>query len=200
MIDKRVRGEKYGVMLLFVLCTMTGAAGYGLFFTVSQPDQQPVILALSVAWLIHAFVSAFTGKAVVRLDTRRFRFARWEHEGRFYEWLGVRPFRWALFHTGWALLLNRHLRLKSGRSDLERLSMYLNFAEVTHAMSAVVTIVAAAAYVFAGHLNTGIWLWGVNIPLNIYPVILQRWNRGRVLQVQRRLATRAEKGSGAALT
>jgi hypothetical protein len=29
------------------------------------------------------------------------------------------------------------------------------------------------------------WLVLITIPLNVYPVILQRWNRARVLRLQR---------------
>lgn len=176
---------------LFVF-TLAGACGFNL--TVSQPDRNPAIFALSLSWLILLFAGALFGEFYLKLDTKHFRFAKWELEGRVYEWVGIRAFQWILSTVRWNWV-TPDSRIKSGRSDLDRLLKVLNQSEGLHKVSGVVTAVVAAANFYRGHALIGFWLFGINIILNIYPVMLQRWNRGRIFQVQRRLAMRDKTDS-----
>jgi hypothetical protein len=123
---------------------------------------------------------------LLRFEPKSLRFARWERNGRLYEWVGLGVFRWVLLHTPlrW---LSEGTPLKPGRSDLERLLRDLNAAEGLHAIAASVSLVVAAVYALTGHTTIAIWLVLVTIPFNVYPVMLQRWVRGRILRLQRRL-------------
>jgi hypothetical protein len=104
--------------------------------------------------------------------------------------VGLGIFRWGLLHTplGWL----GPLKLRSGRSDLDRLLRDMNSAEGRHAVAAVLSLVVAAAFALNEHMPIATWLILITIPLNVYPVILQRWNRGRVLRLQRLLNGRKQ--------
>ena len=135
-------------------CLLLVGAGYGLFWTISEPDRHPTALALSLSWLVAFFTSAFTGKLFLRMDPKRHRFARWECEGRAYEWMGVRAFQRVVLRTplGWLNPVVQH------RSDLDHLLRDLSGAEGVHRVGGGVATVLALTYVLAGHPRVGIWL------------------------------------------
>ena len=75
------------------------------------------------------------------------------------------------------------------RSGMERLLKHLNCVEGVHRVGSVVTFGVASAYVFAGHAVVGLYIALLTLLLHIYPVMLQRRNRGHVLRLARRLDT-----------
>jgi hypothetical protein len=180
---------------------LTALAACGLLWTIGRPDSHPWVLALSLSWGIVVAVAACTRDAFLRMDPERFRFARWEREGRVYELVGVGAFRWLLRHTplGW---MNPTLKLTSCRSGIDPLLREMSYAEGAHVAGGALTLAVAAGYAAAGHGSVGLALAVLTIPVHFYPVILQRWNRGRVARVIRHLrahdeAARAVKASSA---
>ncbi|MBI5822096.1 MAG: hypothetical protein HZA88_24245 [Verrucomicrobia bacterium] len=186
MQDVDPKARQTPVRHVVAVLALSAGAGCGLVWTGSQPDRHPVIFALVLSWFIAVFVGAITHQMFLRLDPKRFRFARWERNGRVYEWVGLGVFRWVLLHTPlrW---LSAQVPLKSGRSDLDRLLRDLNPPEGLHAIAAGVSLAVAAVYALTGHTAISAWLVLITIPFNVYPVILQRWVRGRILRLQRRL-------------
>jgi hypothetical protein len=169
---------------LVIFTTLMVVVGIGLVMTVLQPDRHPLVFAFSLTWLIMAFVAAVTSRIFVRLDPKRFRLARWEREGRIYDRVGLSAVRWVLRHTplGW---LNPNIKVRSGGSDMDRLLRDMNAVEGVHILAAGMSLAAAAIYILAGQAAVGIWLVIFTILFNVYPVMLQRWNRGRILRLQR---------------
>ena len=56
---------------------------------------------------------------------------------------------------------------------------------------AALLILVMAGYFFGIDCHVaGFWALIINLPLNVYLVILQRWNRGRILQLLRRIDNR----------
>jgi hypothetical protein len=169
---------------LLIFIALTVAVGVGLVMTISQPDRHPLIFAFSLTWLIMAFVAAVTGRIFVRLDPKRFRLARWEREGRIYDRVGLGAVRWVLRHTplGW---LNPNIKVRSGGSDMDRLLRDMNAVEGVHILAAGLSLAVAGLYILTGQAIIGTWLVILTILFNVYPVMLQRWNRGRILRLQR---------------
>jgi hypothetical protein len=66
----------------------------------------------------------------------------------------------------------------------------MNSVEGRHAVAAVLSLAVAAAYAVALHTAIATWVALITIPLNIYPVALQRWTRGRILRLRRRVDAR----------
>lgn len=189
-LDPKVQTKWLVMFWLLSVGTFTG-----LIWTSFCPDQHPLIFALSVSWIIAMLVSAVTRRFFMELDPWRFGLWRWEREGKIYDRFGLRTFRWLLKHTplGW---LNPWLRLTSCRSGLERLLREITYAEGAHWVGGAATLGLAAACIFWGHVIVGLFLAAGTIPFHIYPVMLQRWNRGRVLRVSRRLNAFAGRSGG----
>jgi hypothetical protein len=170
---------------LSIAMTLSVVSLAGLVLTISRPDSHPVVVAFSVSWIIVLIVTGVTRDAFVKMDPKRFHFARWEREGQVYGRFGIGAFSWLLLHSplGW---LDPWLKLGSRRSELERLLREVNFAEGTHLLGGVWTLLIAFGYAAAGHAVVGLSFAILIIPLHIYPWMLQRWNRGRILRVMRR--------------
>ncbi|MCX6903369.1 MAG: hypothetical protein NTW03_07805 [Verrucomicrobia bacterium] len=171
---------------LSITMTLSVVSMAGLVSTISRPDSHPVVLAFSVSWIIVLIVTGVTRDAFVKMDPKRFYFVRWERDGQVYSRVGIGAFCWLLLHSplGW---LDPWLKLRSRRSELERLLREVNFAEGTHLMGGVSTLVIAFGYAAAGHAVVGLSFAILIIPLHVYPWMLQRWNRGRILRVMRRM-------------
>lgn len=181
----RNRRRTDAAALLFFTLTVALAGG-AFFHAVSDPIGHPFLLALSLAWLVSAFTGALMSKVFFRQDPAHFRLRPWERDGRVYERLGLGTFRWALLHSPF-IWLNPSMNMRSGRSDFDRLLRSQRVAEGCHAIAALCTLSLAIWYSLTGLAIVGIWLFIVNVPLNIYPVMLQRWNRGRVQRAQQKL-------------
>lgn len=114
-----------------------------------------------------------------------------EIDGSLYRRLGVLRFRWLLFKTH-IELLNVSARLSHGRLGLLRLERGVRDAETDHALAllvmVVITMYAAlhAWWVLAG------WLLLANVVANVYPIMLQRHTRARLLPILDRLRNNEE--------
>ena len=174
-------------------CWLTIAlAAAALAQTASRPDLHPFTFALSVSYFIVLLFAMLTRQPLLALNPERLRFARWEREGKVYDRKDVRAFQWALVHTplGW---LNPNVRMASGRGDIDRVLREMIYAEGTHLIAFVVSGASAAVLAANVHVLAGLWLALINIPMNLYPVMLQRWNRGRLLLVSHRLQARVRR-------
>ena len=177
---------------LVIFTALTVVVSIGLVMTISQPDRHPLIFAFSLTWLIMAFVAAATSRIFVRMDPKRFHLARWEREGSLYDRMGLGAVRWVLRHTplGW---LNPKIKVRSGGSDMDRLLRDMNAVEGVHILAAGISLAVAAFFTLAGQVFIGIWLVVFTVLFNVYPVMLQRWNRGRIVRLQRIMLMRMEK-------
>ena len=105
-----------------------------------------------------------------------------ENDGRLYRRLGVVAFKWLLFKSR-IELLNGSARLSRGRTGLHRLERGIREAETDHAIALLVMLVITIyAGVNAWWALAG-WLLLANVVANVYPIMLQRHNRARLLPV-----------------
>jgi len=157
----------------------------GLLWTMFYPDRHPVAFALSISWIVAAVVAALTRAALLKRAPSRFRFAIWEREGRVYRKLGIGVFSRVLKRTplGW---LNPYLKFDSDKLELQRLLREMGYAERAHLIGGAITLAFSVGYGLTGHIQIGACLLMLTMVAHIYPVMLQRWNRGRVLRLIRR--------------
>lgn len=118
-----------------------------------------------------------------------YRLRPFEIDGRPYRRLGVVTFKWLLIKSR-IEFLNVSARLSHGRTGLVGFAQGIRHAETDHGIAllvmSVVTIHAAMNgwWAFAG------WLLLTNVVANVYPMMLQRYNRARLLPVLQRLTIR----------
>lgn len=180
-----IRTDRPFILYAIAFCTLTALALVGVLQSYARPAQQPFVLALSLHWLLMAGISALVSNLLYHVAPARFHPARWERDGAIYESLGVKQVQWLLLHTplGW---LNPSLQLRTGRRDLQRLLRELNPAEGTHLLAGAGALLLAGGYAWWGYARVSLWLCLLDLPLNLYPIALQRYNRGRVTRLLRR--------------
>jgi hypothetical protein len=69
---------------------------------------------------------------------------------------------------------------------MDRLLRELSFAEGSHLVQGAVSLGLALAFLAGGHAVVGLAFVILSLPLHIYPIMLQRRSRGRVLRVMER--------------
>jgi hypothetical protein len=182
---KELGAQAYIRWLSFTLI-LSALSIAGLISTISRPDSHPVVLAFSVSWIISFAVPAVTRDAFLKVDPKRFHFARWEREGRVYGRVGITAYCWLLLHTplGW---LAPTLKLSSHRSGFDRLLREMNFAEGAHLIGGALTLGFTLGYAATGHTAVGLSFAILTMLMHAYPVMLQRWNRGRILRLMSRM-------------
>jgi hypothetical protein len=185
---RNVGAEAYGRWCL-AFWVMSAAATGGVLWTAWHPDSHPVVFTASVTWFLGLFAGMLTRGSFLRMDPRRFGLSRWERGGRIYDRVGIGGFGWLLHHTplGW---LDPFLQVRSGRGDMDRLLRELSFAEGSHLVQGVVSLSLAVAFLAGGHAVVALTFVVLSVPLHIYPIMLQRRSRGRVLRVMERDARR----------
>jgi hypothetical protein len=116
-----------------------------------------------------------------------FSLAHWEKQGEIYDRAGIRAFRRVLLHSplGW---INPNFHLRASRAGCDRLLREINSAEGVHWLTCVVSAMLAISYLLHDHAVYGYVMLLVRIPFDLYPIMLQRWNRGRVRRVLERPA------------
>ena len=136
-------------------------------------------LSMTLVWIMrHLVPFAF--------PPRYYRLRPFENDGRLYRRLGVVTFKWLLFKSR-VELLNFSARLSHGRTGLHRLECGIREAETDHAIALLVMVVItihAAMNAWWALVN---WLLLANVVANVYPIMLQRHNRARLLPVLEKL-------------
>lgn len=141
------------------------------------------VLGFLFAWILNFMlmmcIFMFTETLKSKCDSGYYKMKDWENKGKIYENFGINLFRKLLVFIGWEKLNKKANPVKN---DLESL-LYLEYrtkqSELGHLIVFFIvlgfTIYVALKFTFVESL----WLLVLNIILNVYPVLLQRYNRPR---------------------
>lgn len=110
-----------------------------------------------------------------------FRLRDWERSRRLYRALGVPMFR-AVVRRGPLSWFNRALPAAWHAGDPERVESETRAAEAAHGVAFGIVLALAAWSVVRGDLERAAWLAVLDVPMNLYPVLLQRDHRLRLAE------------------
>jgi len=120
------------------------------------------------------------------LPAAYYRIRPFERSGRFYEWIGVRAFRYFIpdgdLANRWRRRRQPHFRIISNR---KLAAAFIERTELSEKSHLVVLLVGVASSWFAWRIGWNGWATylGVgNVVVNVYPVLLQRYTRARILR------------------
>ena len=108
----------------------------------------------------------------------------WERSGRVFHWLGVPLFR-ALVRRGPLSLANRALPAAWHGGDPASIERETRAAEGGHAIAFLIVIAFAIVSLIRGAPQRAVWLVVLDVPMNLYPVLLQRDHRHRLQELLR---------------
>jgi hypothetical protein len=125
-----------------------------------------------------------------------FRVRSFERSGRFYELLGVRFFRRFVpdgdLANWWERRVNPKYRIVHGRRSAENFIQRTERSERGHLVLLMLGVVSAAFAWKIGWNGWAVYLSFGNVLVNVYPILLQRYTRGRlVIAMQRRASAAA---------
>lgn len=170
-----------------MIVILTAGSVYLINGRAFPPHGNPLVYSLAISWLISITIAVVSSAIFFRVNPTLFSLAHWEKQGKIYDRAGVRAFRWVVFHSplGW---INANFHLRASRADCDRLLREMNSSEGVHWLTFVVSVMLAILYLRHHHAVYGYAMLLVRIPFDLYPIMLQRWNRGRVRRVLERPA------------
>jgi hypothetical protein len=113
-----------------------------------------------------------------------YRLRAWERSGTVYHWLGVPVFR-ALVRRGPLSRFNRALPAAWHSGDAERIERETRAAEGGHWIAFLIVLGLSAYALIRGEPARAAWLFALDLPVNLYPVLLQRDHRLRLMELVR---------------
>jgi hypothetical protein len=177
--------EIRGVRSVLMIVTLTSWSTYSIIHGKTFPHGNPLVYSLATSWLISINIAFVSSRIFFRVNPKRFSLAHWEKQGEIYDRAGIRAFRWVLFHSplGW---ISPNFNFFASRADCDRLLREINSAEAVHWLTFAASVTLAISYLRHDHAVYGYAMLLVRIPFDLYPIMLQRWNRGRVWRVLER--------------
>jgi hypothetical protein len=153
----------------------------GLFLYAVWNDGQPFSMVGCAVCMSVALAALFLPAGYYR--PRPFKLS-----GRFYERLGVRRFKRWTPDGDYVVWHIRHFltdyKVIPGRGGLGGFDVRTRRSEQGHLLWMLVTVPAMLYALFCGWAVLASWLFVGNLIINVYPIMVQRYNRARI---QRRL-------------
>ena len=129
-----------------------------------------------------------------KLDSSYFTLKNWELQGRVYEYMGVGYFRKLLVLVGWEKLNKPKNPVNKNLESLKSLEYKTRQSEFGHFVIGIVVLMVYIDVAVRYGFMDSIWLLVLNILLNIYPILVQRYNRPRLRRLIQQKAYAPEAG------
>jgi hypothetical protein len=167
---------------LGLIAILTVSSLYALDGELFPPHGNSLLYALALTWLVTIAVGLGTGFIFAGADPALFSLTPWEKDGEIYERAGLRAFRWTLLRSGLGWI-NPNFHVRRSRADWERLVRETHNSEGVHWLAGAILAALGIWFLVDGYAMHGYVMLLVRIPFDVYPIMLQRWNRGRLYRV-----------------
>ena len=157
----------------------------------------PIELFILEIWPRHGFnslllilIPAVIGALIARsLPENYYRLRFFELSGRLYEWVGIRRFKRVVPDGDYLNRLvrqsNPQHRLISSQESLIQFEARTRLAERLHLGALILPVPCIAHAVALKWTGFALWMVLANVAFHAYPILLQRYTRGRILRVVR---------------
>lgn len=162
-----------GAAIFLLVALERVAGGMTRWFT---PLQGLAINLILFEWAILWFMAV-----PVYPPERYFASRRSERMGRLYERLGIR---------GFGRLVMGRIRFTGNRCDLSWFVDRTRHAEAVHLLACFGVALFAGVMALRSRWDALFWTGGFNVPLHLYPIMLQRYNRSRAQKILTRQSNR----------
>lgn len=112
---------------------------------------------------------------------------KWENGGEIYRWVGVNGFRKLLVWVGWEKLNKKANPVKKNLAALKQLEYNTRLSEFNHLIIFFIVLGFTSWVGISDGFRHLLWLVGLNVILNIYPIGVQRYNRPRLQKAIHRM-------------
>jgi Glycosyl-4,4'-diaponeurosporenoate acyltransferase len=173
-------------LTLFIVSS--SAAIFFIAWTLGSFGFHNPISALVVNWFVLAWLATITLVTPLALPATYYVTRPFERTGQCYERLGIRRVR-KFLRRGPLSILSPTLRLPKERtvSALRNVENQMRKAETAHMLTFSIMLLLAGYATVNGCLDAVLWLLFFDILINVYPIMLQRYNRTKVQELIRKL-------------
>lgn len=138
--------------------------------------------AVPLNFLLMGGALLFTETLKSKLQSNYFCQQAWENNGIIYKRLGINLYRKLLVLVGWEKLSKANKPVAKNAETLAKLYYTTKQDELGHLLVLVVVAVFTLVVVVRFGVSKAVPLLISNILLNLYPIMLQRFNRPRILR------------------
>ena len=135
------------------------------------------------AWVLNfslmMAVFYFTDIFKPQLAAEYYNSKKWEAGGTIYKWFGVNVFRKFLVMIGWEKVIRATNPIKNNLEAIKSLEHGTRQAEFGHLVIFIIVLLFNVFVAIHYGFKQSISLLILNIIFNVYPIILQRYNRPR---------------------
>jgi len=141
---------------------------------------QGFLFAWTLNFLLMSCVFAFTETLKSQLTSPYYTEKEWEKRGKIYESFGINFFRKLLVWIGWEKLNKKANPIEKNTKALIHLHYKTKQSELGHIIIMIIVLGFTVYAAFKFGVLQSLWLLILNILLNFYPILLQRYNRPRI--------------------
>ncbi|WP_310377318.1 hypothetical protein [Flavobacterium sp.] len=106
-----------------------------------------------------------------------------EQKGKIYKFIGINFFRKLLVWIGWEKLNKKSNPIEKNIKSLKHLHYQTKQSELAHLIILIIVLFFNFLVAFKFGILKSLWLLVLNILLNFYPILLQRYNRPRIERI-----------------
>ena len=165
------------IIVLILIPIITIALTYALVYYMGM---QGFSFAWALNFVLMGCVLTFTETLKSPLTSTYYNEKMWERRGKIYEYAGVNFFRKLLVWTGWEKLNKKSNPIEKNTQALMHLYYQTKKSELGHIIILVIVLGFNMFVAFKFGVLKSLWLLILNILLNLYPILLQRYNRPRI--------------------
>lgn len=133
------------------------------------------------AWVLNLMLmmclQGFTKAIQPKLTSNYYHLKKWEQEGKIYKYFGVNIFKKLMVLIGWEKIHKKDNPVKNSVEALENLEYSNRQSEFAHLIVFLIIMVFTIFIAIQFGIVNSLWLLILNIILNLYPVMVQRYNR-----------------------
>lgn len=175
------------------IIVFTATCGIGLFISFPIIKMGSVSYSIILNFTLMIWMSIVETLLIPALKSSYFICYPFEAEGKIYRYLGVDYFRKILVLSGWEKSRKKETPIRRSLILLEYYEYRTRASEFGHGIIAIIIVLITIYVGITYSFKETVWLILLNIFLNIYPIMLQRYNRPRVLRVINKLKLKYSK-------
>lgn len=164
------------VMLVFIAVVSIGL----VYALVRYMGMEGLPFAFALNFMLMACVLTFTETLKGGLNAPYFNKKDWEKNGKIYESVGINFYRKLLVGIGWEKLGKKSKPVQKDINALMNLHYRTKQDELGHSIIMLIVLGFTIFVIIKFGILKSLWLLILNILLNVYPILLQRYNRPRI--------------------
>jgi len=169
------------------IIVLTATCCVGLFILFPFMSMSSLLYSIALNFFLMIWMSIAETLLRPTLKSSYFNCHSFEEKGKIYKYFGVHFFRKLLVLSGWERSRKKENPIRKSMILLEYYEFRTRASEFGHTIIAII-IALISVYVCIEHsFKESIWLIFFNIFMNLYPIMVQRYNRPRVRRVIKKL-------------